>query len=117
MLLILLTVAFSLNGCQEKEDVVSPEETCDTMAQVQNVAGSGMQLVLENGQVLVPTNAKAMAGTPGNAEFEMNGFKVKEGQQIIIGYNVSDAAATSQGTHVKVVKVNCVVGILPKSGD
>lgn len=103
--------AFGLASCAETEDMVSPKETCGTMATVQYQQGSGLNLVLENGQVLRPENAKQLSAE--KQVFAIDGFSVKAGQQILIGYQPT-APATQQKAGVKPVKVNCIVGLSPQ---
>jgi exopolysaccharide biosynthesis protein len=97
-----------LTACGEKEDMVSPKETCGTMATVQYQEGSGLELELENGQILRPENVKQLSADKRN--FAIDGFAVKAGQQILIGYN----QASQQGAGGKTVKVNCIVGLSPQ---
>jgi hypothetical protein len=98
-------------SCAEKEDMVSPKETCGTMATVQYQQGAGLHLVLEDGQVLRPENVKQLSAE--KQVFAIDGFTVKTGQQILIGYNPS-APTTRQTAGAKSVKVNCIVGLSPQ---
>jgi hypothetical protein len=100
-----------LASCAEKEDMVSPKETCGTMATVQYQHGAGLNLVLENGQVLRPENVKQLSAQ--KQVFAIDGFSVKAGQQILIGYHPT-APARQQTTGGKSVKVNCIVGLSPQ---
>jgi hypothetical protein len=101
-----------LVSCVEKEDMVSPKETCATLATVQIQQGMGLNLVLENGQVLHPVNVKQVsADKPG---FTIDGFAVKAGQHILIGYNPAAPDAAHKSAAGKSVKVNCIVGLSPQ---
>lgn len=102
-------VAAGLSSCSEAEDMVSPRETCGTMATVQYQQGTGVNLVLENGQVLQPENVKQLSAA--SKAFAIDGFAVKAGQQILIGYK---PAAGKQIGSAKTVKVNCIVGLSPQ---
>jgi hypothetical protein len=104
--------AFGLTACVEQEDMVSPKETCGTMATVQYQEATGLKLVLEDGQVLQPENVKQLSA--GKKVFAINGFSVKAGQQILIGYNPAASGATHQAATVKTVQVNCIVGLSPQ---
>jgi hypothetical protein len=103
--------ALGLTSCAEKEDMVSPKETCGTMVTVQYQQGVGLNLVLDNGQVLQPENVKQLSA--GKQVFAIDGFTVKTGQQILIGYNPA-APATTPTAGAKPVKVNCIVGLSPQ---
>jgi hypothetical protein len=103
--------AFGLASCAETEDMVSPKETCATMATVQYQQGTGIKLVLENGLVLRPENAKQLSAQ--KQVFAIDGFSVKAGQHILIGYKPT-APATQQQAGGKSVKVNCIVGLSPQ---
>jgi hypothetical protein len=104
-------VAASLSSCSKTEDVVSPrEETCATMATVQYQQGAGLNLVLENGQVLQPENVKKLAA--GNQVFAIDGFAVKTGQQILIGFKPLEGQSSTKAR--RSVKVNCIVGLSPQ---
>jgi hypothetical protein len=98
-----------LTSCVEKEDLVSPKETCGTMATVQYQQGSGLNLVLENGQVLRPENVKQLSAE--KQVFAIDGFTVKAGQQILIGYNPAAPEAGQKTSAGNTVKVNCIVGL------
>ena len=100
---------FGLSACGEKEDLVYPKETCGTMATVQYQEATGLNLVLENGQVLRPENVKQLSA--GKETFAIDGFSVKTGQQILIGYSPAAPDAARQSASVKTVKVNCIVGL------
>lgn len=100
-----------LSSCSEADDMVSPrEETCGTMATVQYQQGAGLNLVLENGQVLQPENVKKLAA--GNPVFAIDGFAVKPGQQILIGFKPLTGEPNNSATQA--VKVNCIVGLSPQ---
>lgn len=100
-----------LSSCSEAEDMVSPrEETCGTMATVQYQQGAGLNLVLENGQVLQPENVKKLAA--GSQVFAIDGFAVKAGQQILIGFKPLAGEAGKSASQA--VKVNCIVGLGPQ---
>lgn len=113
---LLLTI-FILNSCSEKEDEVIPQATCDTVATVEYLPGCGLQLVLANGKALIPLNAKQTKAEAGKEAFEVNGFQVKAGQQIIIGYEITDKtlepSSCNNGKYYqnKLVNVTCIVGI------
>lgn len=100
---------FGLSACGEKEDLVYPKETCGTMVTVQYQEATGLNLVLENGQVLRPENVKQLSA--GKEAFAIDGFSVRTGQQILIGYSPAAPDATRQTASVKTVKVNCIVGL------
>jgi hypothetical protein len=109
--LVLLALGFS--SCAEQEDMVSPkEETCSTMATVQYQQGAGLNLVLENGQVLKPENVKQLS--TDKKSFAIDGFAVRSGQQILIGYKPAGSETASQVAGTKAVKVNCIVGLSPE---
>lgn len=91
--------------------MVSPKETCGTLATVQYQQGAGLNLVLENGQVLRPENARQLSAQ--KKVFAIDGFSVKAGQQILIGYHPT-APATQQTSAGTSVKVNCIVGLSPQ---
>ncbi|MGV3505254.1 MAG: hypothetical protein ACO1O1_16205 [Adhaeribacter sp.] len=100
-----------LSSCSEAEDMVSPrEETCGTMATVQYQQESGLSLVLENGQVLQPENVKKLAAN--GQVFAIDGFAVKTGQQILIGFQPLQGQSGKSTTQA--VKVNCIVGLSPQ---
>ena len=101
---------FTFASCQEKEDAVVPEETCDTLATVQKATNGDLQLLLENGEVLLPNNVIPA----GSEEFALEGFKVKKGERIIIGYQVT-GVANRGGVKSKLAKVNCIVGLKQKA--
>ncbi len=86
-----------------------PEETCDTLATVQESKTGDFQLRLENGDIIIPTDVKPTAP----AEYEMEGFKVKKGQSVIIGFKVT-GSANRNGIKGKLADVNCIVGIKQK---
>ena len=100
---------FGLSACGEKEDLVYPKETCGTMATVQYQEATGLNLVLENGQVLRPENVKQLSA--GKEAFAIDGFSVRTGQQILIGYSPAAPDAAQPSASVKTVKVNCIVGL------
>lgn len=105
-----------LTSCGEPEDIVAPQATCDTMATVQNELGSGIQLVLEDGRILSPTNAKIITASKREVDLEIGGFPVKEGQQIIIGYALAAGNLSADNTKSeKKIEVNCIVGVAPKA--
>ena len=105
-----------LTSCGEPEDIVAPQATCDTMATVQNELGSGIRLVLEDGRILSPTNAKIIIASKGEVDLEIGGFPVKEGQQIIIGYALAAGNLSVDNTKSeKKIEVNCIVGVTPKA--
>lgn len=110
LILVFFISTFTFASCQEKEDVVVPEETCDTLATVQKGANGDFQLLLENGEVLLPTNVV----TTASEEFALEGFKVKKGERIIIGYQVT-GVANRGGVKSKLAKINCIVGIKQKA--
>jgi hypothetical protein len=112
LLAIVGVIAFGLTACAEKEDMVYPKETCGTMATVQYQEATGLNLVLENGQVLRPENVEQLYA--GKKVFAINGFSVKAGQQILIGYNPAAPDAAHKSTSVKTVNVNCIVGLSPQ---
>ncbi|MDB5263736.1 MAG: hypothetical protein JWQ14_3019 [Adhaeribacter sp.] len=112
----LLVLMFFLVGCTQQEDAVVPQETCDTVATVQLVPGCGLQLQLENNQVLVPVNVTTTG--PANAPaYKINGFPVQVGQRIIVGYKTAkvEMGATPCNIagyyHNKLVAITCIVGI------
>lgn len=109
---VLIALAIpGLAACAEKEDMVYPKETCSTVAMVQYQEARGLNLVLENGQVLQPENTRKLSNE--EKTFVIDGFAVKAGQQILIGYHpVNRQASGSAG--VKAVKVNCIVGLSPQ---
>jgi len=106
LMLILVTV---FTSCGEAEDIVAPQVTCDTMARVHNEPDSGIQLILEDGRILMPANAKTATSGKGEVKLEISGFPVKEGQQIIMGYVPADYIKTN-----KKIEVNCIVGVAEK---
>jgi len=107
LLILLLVTVFS--SCGQQEDMVMPQATCDTMARVHNDPDSGIHLILEDGRILSPANAKAIISDKGEANLEISGFPVKEGQQIIMGYVPADRTKSS-----KKIDVNCIVGVAEK---
>jgi hypothetical protein len=107
--IILNIFTLGLTSCAEKEDVVSPKETCGTMATVQYQQGTGLNLVLENGQFLQPENVKQVSAE--KQVFAIDGFVVKAGQKILIGYKPAAVSKTATG---KTIKVNCIVGLSPQ---
>ena len=115
-LLLLIWVA-SFTACTQKEDVVLPQENCDTVAVVQMVPGCGLQLLLENEQVLVPLNTTYSTGPTDEPLYKISGFPVKAGQRIIIGYKPSNVTIEASPCNVagyhhnKLVDVTCIVGI------
>jgi hypothetical protein len=112
LLIIVAVFTLGLSSCAEKEDMVYPKETCSTMATVQYQETAGLNLVLENGQVLRPENVKQLSAN--KQDFAIDGFAVKAGQQILIGYNPAASPAASKSDGVKTVKVNCIVGLSPQ---
>lgn len=88
-MLLFLVWAFSFTACTQKEDAVMPQENCDTLAIVQYVPSCGLQLLLENNQVVVPVNATYAYGPTNELVFKIKDFPVQVGQQIIIGYKAS----------------------------
>ena len=106
----------ALSSCGEPEDIVAPQATCDTMATVQNEPGSGIRLVLEDGRILSPTNAKIITASKREVDLEIGGFPVKEGQRIIIGYAPATGNLSADNTKSeKKIEVNCIVGVAPKA--
>ena len=106
----------ALFSCGEPDDMVEPQPTCDTMAMVQKEPGRGIQLVLEDGRILTPTNAKTLTTGKEEGSLEIGGFPVKEGQQIIIGYTPTAGNEPATGTKSeKKVEVNCIVGVAQKA--
>jgi hypothetical protein len=101
--------SFGLTSCAEKEDMVYPKETCATMATVQYQEASGLNLVLEDGLVLRPENVKQLAD--GKKIFAIDGFAVKAGQQVLIGYTPTAPDASQKAFNKTTVKVNCIVGL------
>ena len=113
ILLPFLLVA--LYSCGQPEDLVEPQATCDTMATVQNEPGRGIRLVLEDGRILLPTNARILTARKGTLDLEIGGFPVQEGQQIIMGYTPAAGNLPAADTKSeKKIEVNCIVGIAPK---
>jgi len=114
---LFLVGVFSFVGCTQQEDWVEPNETCDTMATVQMAPSCGLQLVLENNQILIPVNVDITTGPADQPIYKINGFIVEIGQQIIIGYKASGAhLEASPCNHNgyynnKLVDVTCVVSI------
>ena len=104
-------------SCVQKEEDVTPQATCDTMAVVEYVPSCGLQLTLENGNGLVPLNAKIISTNKEKAVFEINGFTVQEGQQIIVGYKTISAYQAPSPCNVsnyyknKSIHVTCIVGL------
>lgn len=115
--LYLSLLLFSFTACTEKEDEVIPQATCNTVAEVQYVPSCGLQLVLKNGNILTPVNAKVIWADNGQAAYEINNFAVEVGQQIIIGFKpVTEAKEPSicNNSHYynnKSVLVGCIVGL------
>jgi hypothetical protein len=104
-------LAAILSSCSEAEDMVSPrEETCGTMATVRYQQEGGLSLVLENGQVLQPENVRPLAAN--GQVFAIDGFAVKSGQQILIGFKPLEGQTATSSTQA--VKVNCIVGLSPQ---
>ncbi|PIQ19733.1 MAG: hypothetical protein COW65_19130 [Cytophagales bacterium CG18_big_fil_WC_8_21_14_2_50_42_9] len=103
VMLLLLSV---FTSCGEPEDIVIPQNTCDTMATVHYESGSDIQLILEDGRVLTPANISAITNEKGETNLEISGFAVKEGQQIIVGYEPANQAKNSKKTDI-----NCIVGV------
>ena len=104
LLMLLLVNVFT--SCGEQEDMVAPQVTCDTMARVHNDPNNGIHLILEDGRILSPVNAKAATSDKGVVNLEISGFPVKEGQQIIMGYVPASNIKSS-----KKIDVNCIVGV------
>lgn len=109
LVIILNIFTIGLASCGEKEDMVSPKETCGTMATVQYQQGSGLNLVLENGQLLRPENVKKVSAE--KQVFAIDGFVVKTGQKILIGYKPAAGSTTATDN---AIKVNCIVGLSPQ---
>ena len=113
----LLMLIFSFSACTQKEDAVTPQENCDTVATVQLVPSCGLQLRLENNQVLIPLNATYTTGPAGETVYKINGFPVQIGQRIIIGFNAAEVTQQASPCNVagyynnKTVAVTCIVGI------
>lgn len=109
-LLTLITLfTLGLTACAEKEDMVSPKETCGTMATVQYQQATGLSLVLESGQVLRPENVKQLSATA--KVYAIDGFSVQQGQQVLIGYSPVKPGVTGKISAAKTVKVDCIVGL------
>src|SRR5687768_3688017 len=117
LMLLILVWAFSFSACTQKEDVVMPQENCDTLAVVQYVPSCGLQLLLENNRVVVPLNASYAYGPNNELVFKINGFPVLIGQQIIIGYKQSQVELgptpcnVAGYGHNNLVDINCIAGI------
>ncbi|WP_026463591.1 hypothetical protein [Adhaeribacter aquaticus] len=102
--------AFTFTGCSEKEDVVMPQD-CEIMAQVKFDKSCGVQLVLENGQVVLPTKVKTIPAAGEEKKYTVNGFEVEEGHHIIIGFTpVPGGEVTCGEVKGKPVDVTCIVG-------
>lgn len=103
------------------EEGIVPQQTCDTIAVVQYVPSCGLQLVLENGKKVVPVNTKITLTDKDKLSFEIAGFNVKEGQQIIIGYKavaLNQEPSPCNVSHYynnNSIMVNCIVGLEPAS--
>ncbi len=116
--LILISATF-FTACDEMEEGIAPQQTCDTIAVVQYVPSCGLQLVLENGNKLVPVNSKITLTDKNKLNFEIADFAVEAGQQIIIGYKVvalsqePSPCNVSQYYQNKSVMVSCIVGLAP----
>ena len=115
--LILIGATF-FTACDEIEEGIAPQQTCDTIAVVQYVPSCGLQLVLENGSKLVPVNSKIIL-TGDKLNFEIADFAVEVGQQIIIGYKTvalsqePSPCNVSQYYENKSILVSCIVGLGP----
>jgi hypothetical protein len=115
--LLVLVFVFSFTACTQKEDAVMPQENCDTVATVQYVPSCGLQLLLENNQILVPVNATYTTGPADEPVFKINGFPVKDGQRIIVGYKPSGVTIDASPCNVagyhnnKLVEITCIVGL------
>jgi hypothetical protein len=118
--LILIGATF-FTACDEMEEGIAPQQTCDTIAVVQYIPSCGLQLVLENGDKLVPVNSKITLTDKNKLNFEIADFAVKEGQQIIIGYKtvaLSQEPGPCNVSHYyknKGVIITCIVGLEPAS--
>lgn len=112
---LIWVIAFA--GCSQKEDVVAPQENCDTMATVQWVPSCGLLLVLENNQKLVPLNASVSASAAGASVYKIDGFEVQVGQQVILGYKTANVAlgatpCNQSGYYTNtLVNITCIVSI------
>jgi hypothetical protein len=109
---LLPATMFLLVGCTLEEPEITPQQTCDTQAQVQTKPGCGLVLVLKNKQVLMPINAVPLERSSNRKQqYRINGFTVTEGEQVIIGFNVKSQSITScSAGPATSVKVTCVVG-------
>ena len=117
---LILISATSFTACEELEEGIAPQQTCDTIAVVQYVPSCGLQLVLENGIKLVPVNSKITL-TENKLNFEIADFAVEEGQQIIIGYKTvaldqePSPCNVSQYYENNSILITCIVGLEPNS--
>ncbi|GEO03124.1 hypothetical protein AAE02nite_07880 [Adhaeribacter aerolatus] len=115
--LFFLAGVLSLAACTQKEDAVMPQENCDTLAVVQYVPSCGLQLQLENSQVVVPLNASYTTGPANELVFKIKDFPVRVGQRIIVGYLKSDVELGATPCNVagygnnNLVEITCIAGI------
>ncbi|PSR53980.1 hypothetical protein AHMF7605_10845 [Adhaeribacter arboris] len=108
---LLLLVVLFLTNCTGEEQEVVPQQTCDTQATVQNLAGCGLVLVLKNNQILVPVNAAALPKISSEKQqYKINGFTVKEKQQVIIGFIDKGQIEKACLAGGQLVEITCIVG-------
>ncbi len=106
-----LIAILSFSGCTGEEQEVMPQQTCDTQATVQNLPACGLVLMLDNNQILVPINATTLPQQgSGGHQFKINGFTVKENQQVIIGYNKKGLVDNACGGGGQLAEITCIVG-------
>lgn len=114
-----LVWVFFLPACTQYDEVIMPQENCDTLATVQLIPGCGLQLHLENNQTMVPVNTTCTTGPNNAIVYKINNFPVQVGQQVIVGYRAAKEKPTSRPCHVtaynqpNVVTITCIVSILP----
>jgi len=114
LLMLLLVTVFT--SCKEPEDMVTPQVTCDTMARAHREPDGSIYLILEDGRILSPVNAKTTTSGQGEVNLEISGFPVKEGQQIIMGYVPATGNMPANKLQSgKKINVNCIVGVAQKA--
>ena len=107
----MLILTCLLPGCTGEELEVMPQQTCDTKATVQIRPACGLVLILENGQALIPANVTILAQSSSDEQqYTVNGFTVKENQQVIVGYVQKGPAPNFCATGTQLVDITCIVG-------
>lgn len=106
-----LALLLTVSGCKPEEQEVNPQQTCDTQATVQELSECGLVLVLKSNQKLVPVNALTLPETPsGLKQFKINGFSVKEGQRVIIGFTNKGVNSNTCLKGAQLAWITCIVG-------